>query len=618
MATQGMTLIDVHFENIRGFYDAYFPLENEKILIVGRNHAGKTSAFLLLKWLINEADPTRLLQADYLSDEEKHTLLPARTTPHRARRITLKLRIPDRRRARRLRCDDNNYALLRVGIRVSGPPYAFIQLGPAKRDSGEKSEKAAADLLKEVQEIFSVVHIPSARDASSTQFRARFRGLFRNKLAERALHPGKQAGSTAEYRKVVATTDSLRALAHTLVDPLLEQLATSLPPGLLERPFLSFEGKMEEEVVNWLTDQISMNLVTGDHDDSGVAPIDVGAGLQSVLDIAAASVMLGDKTKKLIIAVEEPESFLHPSLQRVIARKLLSAPYGHKTFISTHSPILVEEARYDHILIAANQSFQRPSEENDIRREEIHTALLNGYGAEMIFASSILLVEGEGDRAFFEGLRRKLAAKDESGRIEHLFIVPVGGKNNFGPWIKLIRSLNRKSSDPFSFLVAPDGDATREVQEAFNQCDISIPLKAYEYLQKAPKQFGDGEFSEWRQSLLEANDELAKVEPSFPLCFLEGDLEYAILSSASDYRCRQWAELFGVKKYENKTTFIKKFGSKAVDGKGGSQFKAPYMRKVISEQIPENQLSYNVKTILKGWLRDVMPQNEINLLIDNP
>jgi predicted ATP-dependent endonuclease of OLD family len=82
---------------VRGFYEATLPLDNEKILIVGRNHSGKTSAFLLLDWLINFADADRLYRRDYLDQEEQDLLLPARDVQHRARRITLTVHIPDGR-----------------------------------------------------------------------------------------------------------------------------------------------------------------------------------------------------------------------------------------------------------------------------------------------------------------------------------------------------------------------------------------------------------------------------------------------------------------------------------------------------------------------------------------
>ena len=85
-------LVSVRFQNVRGFYDATLPLDNKKTLIVGRNHAGKTSAFLLLSWLFNDADPGRLIQQRRLNKNERELILPARTARHRARRITLNVR----------------------------------------------------------------------------------------------------------------------------------------------------------------------------------------------------------------------------------------------------------------------------------------------------------------------------------------------------------------------------------------------------------------------------------------------------------------------------------------------------------------------------------------------
>ena len=620
MATE-INLLSIQYQNIRGFYNATLPLMNEKTLIVGRNHAGKTSALLLLAWLINDADPKRLCRNEELNEQERNLLLPARSAHHRARRITLNIRIPDGRTARKFGGDNDNNVLLRIGFRVSGIPKAFIQLGEAKRDSGIKSDPLAQELLTQIQDIYSVVHIPSARDAGSTQFQNRFRNLFRNKLSERALHPGKQSGSRIEYRKIKETTNSLNKMARDLLAPMLGELSKSLPPGMLKSPSLTFKGDAEDSVVNWIVDQLVLKLVTGNHDDTGVGPTDVGAGLQSVLDIAAASVILGEgnneKNKKLIVAVEEPEAFLHPSLQRIIARKLLSEEYGHKTLVTTHSSILVQEAQYENILLAVDGKIRVPKSEDETRRSEIHTALLNEQGAEMIFASSVLLVEGEGDRAFFEGLRRRLAKQDQSGRVDNLFVVQVGGKDHFAPWIKLLRALNDgNAAGPFTYLVVPDGDATSSAQQALNESTISIPANAREKLSNARDKYNAKKYTEWCAELNEANDLLETSNPPVPLCFLEGDLEWAMFSSLSDEECEQLAHSIRVQ-FEDKAAFIKRMGSKVPGGKGGDK-KAAYMRKQVAEKIPLSGLSQSIRQIIKRWLTNAgFTQPEaVNLLAD--
>ncbi len=611
MSTE-IELVSIRYENIRGFYDTTLPLMNQKTLIIGRNHAGKTSALLLLAWLFNDANPDLLLNNVELNTEEQDFLLPARSARHRARRITLKVHIPDGRTAKKFKAADDNNVLLRVGFRVSGVPTAFIQLGKAHKSSESESDPRSKELLSLIQDIYSVVHIPSARDAESAQFQSRFRTLYRNRLAERALHPKRQSGSTTEYKQIVHTTRALKKLAETLLTPMLEELSKSLPSGLLESPKLVFKERTEQSVVDWIVEQVVLKLVTGKHDDTGVAPSDVGAGLQSVLDIAAASVILGEggneKNKKLIVAVEEPEAFLHPSLQRVIARKLLSEEYGYKTLVSTHSSILVQEAKYEDILLAVDGKIRVPKREDEIRRSEIHTALLNAQGAEMIFASSVLLVEGEGDRAFFEGLRRRLAKQDQSGRVDNLFVVQVGSNTSFGPWVKLLRALNDGNAPPpFTYLVVPDGDATSEASDTLKNSNVSIPANARVKLKIARDKLKAKDYEGWRAELNEANDMLSKSDPPVPLCFLEGDLEWAIFSDLSSEECEQWVNSFNDnndKKIDfiDKDTFIKTMGSKAVDGKGGEKYKAPYMRKQVAVRIKLRNLSQSVRLVIQRWL----------------
>lgn len=609
-------LVGIQFENVRGFYNSYLPLEDEKTLIVGRNHAGKTSGLLLLAWFINDADPKRLAKQDNINFHEQQMLLPARHAHHRARRITLEIYIPDKRRHQRFQCDDSGVTALRIGVRVSGTPYAFIQLGPARRESGAESEPAAVELLREIQSKFAVLHIPAARDATSVQFIDRFQTLFRNRLAERALHPGTQSGSTSEFRQIIKATNSLEALAKELIEPLLDQIEDALPHGLLQKATLGFRENAQEELLDWIVDRLKLMLVTGEHDDAGVSPSEVGAGLQSVLDIAAASMILSEADeKRILVAVEEPESYLHPSAQRIVARKLLSENYGYKTLISTHSPVFVEEAEHSNLLMAVERQFIDPSEPLDQRQSDIHSALLSGYGAEMVFASFVLFVEGEGDRAFFEGLRRRLAEVDEAGLLDQVFVLPVGGCERFGPWIRLLNSLNNSPDPAIRYVIVPDGDAVSQAHEAFTSSGLSVPADALEAMRSARENFANENLADWLGDLRTANELLADRKKPISLCFLNGDLEHTMLCDATAQTCKKIAALIGIE-YIGKNALIKKLGSKAIDGSGGDQ-KAPWMRKIIAEQLPGNQLSDNTRDVFKAVLWSHMQEADIDLLFES-
>ena len=164
-------LVRIRYENIRGFYDATLPLDRNKTLIVGRNNAGKTSAIMLLAWLINDANPQRLFDCEPLTRDERSLLLPARSAKHRARRISLTVHFRSRRYAKKFLADKHKNVLLRVGFRVSGEPYAFLQLGTARRDSGAESQSNARELPRLLHKWWHVIvtRTPTFRVANASQ-----------------------------------------------------------------------------------------------------------------------------------------------------------------------------------------------------------------------------------------------------------------------------------------------------------------------------------------------------------------------------------------------------------------------------------------------------------------
>ncbi|MDE0335800.1 MAG: hypothetical protein OXI64_12630 [Defluviicoccus sp.] len=99
----------------------------------------------------------------------------------------------------------------------------------------------------------------------------------------------------------------------------------------------------------------------------------------------------------------------------------------------------------------------------------------------------------------------------------------------------------------------------------------------------------------------QANQILLSENASIPLCFLQGDLEWTMFSGLSEESCQEIAQSIGVT-YDNKPGFIKRMGSKAIDGNGLKTHKASYLRRQVAESIPFSEISSNVSNILAVWL----------------
>ena len=112
-------LVEVAISNLRGFSNARLSIREGLVLLVGPNNSGKTSVLRILDWIINVADEAVLTGGRTLTDHEFALLVPARRTGGTARRITLKIHIPDGRRRRRFH-PIGEYVQLRVGVNAEG------------------------------------------------------------------------------------------------------------------------------------------------------------------------------------------------------------------------------------------------------------------------------------------------------------------------------------------------------------------------------------------------------------------------------------------------------------------------------------------------------------------
>jgi putative ATP-dependent endonuclease of the OLD family len=143
-----------------------------------------------------------------------------------------------------------------------------------------------------------------------------------------------------------------------------------------------------------------------------------GTGAKQILVLTALR-MLAKRRQRSILAIEEPETGLHPHMQRAIVGEILNS--SNQTFITTHSIHVAQIAESNHVfslIVKGEQSHQiipnLPFASYGCAAETIKSMnqLNASHPAEMIdafFAPSILLAEGLDDRQAIPTLLKRLS-----------------------------------------------------------------------------------------------------------------------------------------------------------------------------------------------------------------
>lgn len=603
--------LEISVTNLRGFFNASLSLDRERTVLVGRNNSGKTSILLLLRWLLQEADDEVLRGERALNDEEQQLLLPARSARHRARRMLLRIDASSSGRQSNFKCNSDGIARLIFGYRMSNG-RAALRLLPPGRDQPKRSrsfdtEEEALDLLDYLRKNLRFIYIPSFRDVGSERFDDTIREAYMARLQERALHPNKR-GAPLEKQKINEMLDSLEGIVEDLVQPLWSDVQEGLPPEMTE------EGKIEFDVsrrdfVEWVVNNLDLQVSTGERDDERVELSGVGSGLQSLLDLMIHSTGIETDDRHTILVVEEPEAFLHPTAQRTVARQLFDTRENTSIIVTTHSPLIVDETNAGDVVVTKEHKFYEPDNSVDQRREEINTALMTGNGSEAMFSHSVLLVEGEGDQLFFETLRRRMAKVDSTGQADRVHVIAVGGKKGFSPWIQLFRSYLLGNERPIRYLVVPDADAGSEVLTAFNDAGQSIPQTIRNQVSRIGQLQGEEDDLEPLREAVEKCNQLCR-EQDVNFRFLNPELEHAMLLDASSELIQRLCEKFDSDADDNRSMIQWLLNPNA------SGRKSPWKRGFIGSHINHGNVTNNLRLILQDWLTGVMGEDGAEDLIN--
>jgi predicted ATP-dependent endonuclease of OLD family len=165
--------------------------------------------------------------------------------------------------------------------------------------------------------------------------------------------------------------------------------------------------------------------------------------------------------KALILAIEEPETHLHPYLSRKFFSILNEVSKRKQLIITTHSPIFVDLANLRNSWI-----FRRETRETQAyrieRAEDLRTVSyeLGIRPSDVFFADKILFVEGPIDKTVYRIWAEKLRIDLKSPIIS---VIPLRGKNkgkrHLQAWIEVTRNI------PVSASMILDKDARAEANK---------------------------------------------------------------------------------------------------------------------------------------------------------
>lgn len=450
----GIRLVEVRVRNFRCLAGVDVPLDRVTLLI-GENNAGKTSFLDALYFAIG-AGPRGITQDDVF-------LAPNESDAPRERRVTIDILIkPVDDKGNLLEKFPANSAWLNLwgeGVTQDDQDHDIVGLRTQAQWDTAKSEYTPSRVfLREWPTTLDDAHCTSPKSA--------MRGIASNQLEPLALY----------------LLDAKRDIASDLRNP------HSFWSKLVSHPDLSPDAVKEiEATLNEVNDRIVAGSSVLSHLQTHLAVLsDSLPGIMQSVTITPVSRHLRDLTKGMdvllsgtnaatfplsrqgmgtrsvatiltfrayaewkqthakgaavhpLLAVEEPETHLHPHAQRALFKQFQALP--GQCIISTHSPYICSQTSILHF-----RHFRRdngltsvrhlaPGTLNDGDQRKIHRAVINTRG-DMLFAKAVILVSGETEEqalpAFADAVLPRTS--HELG----LSVISVGGDGSYLPFLRL-------------------------------------------------------------------------------------------------------------------------------------------------------------------------------------
>lgn len=418
-----MKIKSFEFAHIKAFKWLKFDLARTSVLI-GQNDHGKSSILKAIDIVLNRLDESTLALGA-LHPDLAELLLPIFPVNAKARRITISYEIGKKAKQ------------LHITVRSD---LTFTVLENVERNA--KTTPAAIDVLRKLRETNKFVLIPALRDASSE----RFQELFSRMLREHGLSkiiPQKAGGTPKEYRILKEIRDRISTSIKPYIDEaLLPQIEKHFGFATLHKLALKFDVDVQD-VGEWILDNLRLGFQLTDDGETTLALSEAGSGVQSGVLLALHRLeqkAAENPDTQFILAVEEPEAFLHPQRQKELYSDIRAAQSANlRVIVTTHSPYIVGETPFTQLGLVkkdGQHSTLHVAETRDAQEQEIFDAYSDEINSVLFFADKVILVEGESDVRVISLLIQK-----KFGPAAHrISIISASGNRNFSPFLRMIRA----------------------------------------------------------------------------------------------------------------------------------------------------------------------------------
>ncbi len=293
--------------------------------------------------------------------------------------------------------------ILRVTYRGPDRDVTFGVKGNAsKKGKPELHERAIAQFKKSIR----FVYLRSGEGLSnflSGTFRELLHTVRQEHLSDEVAH--------AEKRR----DEFIRKLKEDLLTPLGEHIKNELSEVLPE-----IDSIAVHPFVPTLEDILSGAKITV-KDSADTALLNKGTGVRGALLVGLLTYLAKHSRRSLVLAVEEPESFLHPRAQQDLRDDLttLSKQSDVSLLVTTHSPFMLNRSKSTTITALSKSPDGRTVIGEQICGDQPHSSVVTSLFGETITPAlldlvqppkedvlAILFVEGFTDKAYIEAAIR--------------------------------------------------------------------------------------------------------------------------------------------------------------------------------------------------------------------